>query len=113
MKMSEKSQGGVYEQRERTSFGSPGGSPQGDRRGSRRAARRPGTLVGQTQDGGGAPAAARRRPGNTLARTGRDCGNALRLAGSVAGRYGSELESAGSRCRERRDPTAEIVGRRS
>ncbi len=32
----------MYEQRERTSFGSHGGSPEGDRRGSRRAARRPG-----------------------------------------------------------------------
>jgi len=31
MKMDGKSQGGVYEQRERTSFGSPGGSPRGDR----------------------------------------------------------------------------------
>src|SRR6266566_1526225 len=42
MKMSKTSRGGVYEQRERTSFGSHGGSPQGDRRGSRRAARRAG-----------------------------------------------------------------------
>ena len=49
MKMSQTSQGGVYEQRERTSFGSHGGSPKGDRRGSRRAARRPGPLVGETQ----------------------------------------------------------------
>ena len=37
-----------------------------------------------------------RRPRNALTRTGRDCGNALWLAGAVAGRYGSELESAGS-----------------
>jgi HTH-like domain len=50
----------------------------------------------------------------TLSReTGRDCGHALRLAGAVAGRHGSELESAGSRCRERRNPAAEIVSRRS
>jgi len=39
--------------------------------------------------------------------------NALRLAGAVAGRRGSEPESAGSRCRERRGPAAEIPGRRS
>jgi hypothetical protein len=38
MKMSKTSRGGVYEERERTSFGSPGGSPKGDRRGSRGAA---------------------------------------------------------------------------
>ena len=40
-------------------------------------------------------------------------GNALWLAGAVADRHGREPESAGSRCRERRDPAAEIVGRRS
>src|SRR6202162_3588145 len=113
MKISEKSRGGVCEQRERPSFGSPGGSPQGDWRGSRRAARRPRSLVGQAQDGGGAPAATRGRHRTPLPRTGRDCGNALRLAGAVADRHGSEPESAGSRCRERRDPAAEIVGCRS
>jgi len=32
MKIDGRSQGGVYEQRERTGFGSPGGSPKGDRR---------------------------------------------------------------------------------
>ena len=47
MNNGKKSQGGVYEQRQRTSFGGPGGSPQGDRRCSRRAARRAGSLVGQ------------------------------------------------------------------
>src|SRR3972149_159269 len=81
MRMSKTSRGGVYEQRERTSFGSPGGSPQGDRRGSRGA--------------------------------GRDGGTAVRRGGAVASRHGSEPESPGSRCRERRDPAAEIVGRRS
>jgi hypothetical protein len=30
MKMNQRSQGGVYEQGERTSFGSPGRSPEGD-----------------------------------------------------------------------------------
>src|SRR3989449_10654841 len=37
----------------------------------------------------------------------------VRLAGSVSGRRRSQPESAGSRCGERRDPAAEILGRRS
>src|SRR5579864_1944581 len=113
MKMSQTSRGGVYEQRERTSFGSHGGSPEGDRRGSRTTARRPGSLVGETQICSGSSAAARRRPRNTLARTGRDRRDTVRLAGSVSGGRRSELESAGSRCGQRRDAAAEIASRRS
>src|ERR1700693_4817287 len=113
MKMNQRSRGGVYEQGERASFGSHEGSPEGERRGSRRAARWPGALVGEAQVCSGAPAAAWRRPRNTFARTGLDRRNAVRLAGSVSGRRRSELEGAGSGCRERRDPAAEIPGRRS
>src|ERR1700680_3512903 len=111
--MSKTSRGGVYEKGERAGFGSHGGSPQGDRRGSRRAARRAGTLVGQAQGGSDPAVIARRRPGNPLARTGRDRRDPVRLAGSVPGGRRSELESAGGRCRERRDAAAEIAGRRS
>jgi hypothetical protein len=82
--------------------GGPGGSPKSDRRGSRRAARRPGPPVGETQVCSGSPAAARERPRNTLARTGRDRRDTVRLAGSVSFSTAEhKLESAGSRCGQR------------
>jgi hypothetical protein len=57
MKMDQRSQGGVYEQGERTSFGSHGGSPKGEWSGSRRAARRSRPVVGEAQVCSGAAAA--------------------------------------------------------
>src|SRR5579859_2697772 len=113
MKMSQRSRGAVYEQGTRTSFGSHGGSPQGDRSGSRRAARWPRPLVGETQVRSGSAPAARRRPRNPFARTGRDRRHAVRLARAVSRGRRSELESPRNRGRQRRDPAAEIAGRRS
>ena len=93
------------------------GAPEGARRATagapeeRRDGR--GRWFGETQVCGGAPVASRGRPRNAFARTGGDRRDAVRLARAVPGGRRGELESPGSRGRERRDPAAEIAGRRS